>query len=79
MIPLDAAGIFAAALLLFLAPVFLVWIGFEMGRAKSQRRAQRGLAQCRLCGTTYPCAARRGIEACPSCGALNELNEPQFF
>lgn len=79
MIPLDAAGIFAAGLLVFLAPISLAWISFEMEKTWNERREIRGLSQCRLCGAMISGVRMGHIVNCPRCGALNETTKLKIF
>jgi len=79
MIALDAADIFVAGLLVFLAPVLLAWVGFEMERVWSEQRENRGLSQCRLCGNILSGVRRGETHRCRACGALNETSKFQTF
>jgi rubrerythrin len=79
MIPTSLPWLFTIYLLVFLAPVFALWIAFEMARQSRERQALRGLTRCAICGLRYPSKPTAAPRACPRCGTLNEHHELTFI
>jgi rRNA maturation endonuclease Nob1 len=59
-------------LMLSLAGVLLLWIGYEMLRKRHANAMSRVRVYCRICGTRYTDTSTEEILVCPVCGSRNE-------
>jgi len=72
MIPLEFRWIISIYLLVFLAAVFLVWVGYEMARIHRESHSLRHRLRCTICGMEYEDRTSTLLPRCPRCGSLNE-------
>lgn len=56
----------------FLAPVFIAWLCFEMGRRRRERLAFRHRLRCAICAFEFEDQSTDPLPRCPRCGSLNE-------
>lgn len=72
MIALSPLGLIFLYLLLFLAAIFVVWIGSEMARTQRESRSRNYRFQCAVCGGRFEDRTATLLPRCPHCGNLNE-------
>ena len=79
MIPIELPWLVFVCLLVFLAGIFFVWIGYEIARRQRANRALRNRLRCRVCSMEFADNSRDSLAVCPQCGSLNERIKPAFF
>ena len=79
MIPIELPWLVFVCLLVFLAGIFFVWIGYEIARRQKATRALRNCLRCRVCSMEFCDNSPASLAACPRCGSLNERLKPAFF
>lgn len=62
-------------LVLSLAGVLVLWIGYEMLRKRRANAVARERVYCRICGSRYTDASAAELMNCPVCGSRNERQE----
>ena len=79
MIPIELSWLVFVCLLVFLAGIFFVWIGYEVARRKASNRSVRNRLRCRVCSMDFGDDSPSTLATCPRCGSLNERIKPAFF
>ena len=79
MIPIELSWLVFVCLLVFLAGIFFVWIGYEIARRQTANRSLRNRLRCRVCSMEFADGSPADLVACPRCGSLNERIKPAFF
>lgn len=72
MIRLSLPGLVFVYLLVFLATIFVIWIGYEMARRFREGRSQRHRLRCAICSMEFEDRTPTVLPRCPRCGSLNE-------
>jgi len=73
MIPLPVGDIFFLYLFLFLAVLFVVWMGFEhASRSKHYEPPVKKGFRCPICACTYTADRDEPVHRCPRCGSLQD-------
>ena len=72
MIRLTFAWFILFYLLVFLAAIFAVWIGYEMARRKREIKSVQYRLRCGICCTEFEDRSANPLPCCPRCGSLNE-------
>jgi rRNA maturation endonuclease Nob1 len=62
-------------LMLSLAGVLMLWIGYEMLRKRHANSVARVRVYCRICCTRYTDPGKEELLVCPVCGSKNERTE----
>jgi hypothetical protein len=79
MIPISLSWLVFICLLVFLAGIFFVWIGYELARRQQARRSIHNLLRCRVCSMEFSDESTDSLAKCPRCGSQNERQSPDFF
>ncbi|MEO6260992.1 MAG: hypothetical protein ABIP32_00590 [Chthoniobacterales bacterium] len=58
--------------LVFLAAIFMVWIGYEMARRKREVKSLRYRIRCGICCNEFEDRSTNPVPACPHCGSLTQ-------
>jgi len=72
MIRVTFAWFILFYLLVFLAAIFAVWIGYEMARRKREMKWMQYRVRCGICCTEFEDRTANAIPRCPHCGSLNQ-------
>lgn len=72
MISISFPWFVAIYLALFLAGVFILWLGYEWMRRSQAYRDARTRVFCRICGSRYKDTSSSVLLDCPVCGSRNE-------
>jgi hypothetical protein len=72
MIPITLSWFVFVYLAVFLAAIFILWIGYEMLLHRRSNAIARNRVFCRICGSRYTDISSAELIHCPSCGSLNE-------
>ncbi|MEI6278254.1 MAG: hypothetical protein WCQ16_02580 [Verrucomicrobiae bacterium] len=79
MIPIHLEWLAFVCLLIFLAGIFFVWIGYEVVRRRRDRHAVRHRLRCPVCCMEFEDPSPTPLAVCPRCGSLNERVKPVSF
>ena len=79
MIPIELSWLVFVCLLVFLAGIFFVWIGYEIVRRQRANRALWNRLRCRVCSMEFADDSPDSLAICPRCGSFNERVKPAFF
>jgi hypothetical protein len=72
MIEMPLPWLVFSALLIFLAGIFLVWIGYELFKRSQERQRHQNWIRCRLCAFRFQGEVDKDLQICPQCGASND-------
>lgn len=72
MIRMPLPWLVFTALVIFLAGIVLVWIGYEIARRWQEARRRRHSIACRVCSFHFKADPAEELPVCPQCGARNE-------
>ena len=79
MIPLELSWLVFTGLLVMLAGIVLVWIGYEILRRAREASIFRGKVRCALCAFLYAPETGVDLPACPQCGHKNERDSVKIY
>jgi hypothetical protein len=79
MIRMQLPWLVFTGLLIFLAGILLVWIGYEIARRHRERGKLRHWIQCPVCSLQYRAAPSTPLTRCPQCNSLNEHIPVRIF
>jgi hypothetical protein len=66
-------------LVIFLAGILVLWVGYEMLQKYISLTAASQNFFCRICGASLTDSRDDAVLKCPSCGSLNERNHQGGF
>lgn len=72
MIRMPLPWLVFTALVIFLAGILLVWIGYEIAKRRSEAVRRRDWIRCRLCAFHFKADPAEALPVCPQCGGRNE-------
>jgi len=72
MIRMPLPWLVFTALVIFLAGIVIVWIGYEIARRHRETRRRQHWIACRLCSFHFKAEPAETLPVCPQCGAKNE-------
>lgn len=72
MIRMPLPWLVFTALVIFLAGIVLVWIGYEIVRRQREAHRLRDWIFCRLCSFRFKAEPTERLPVCPQCGSRNE-------
>jgi rRNA maturation endonuclease Nob1 len=72
MIRISFAWFIFFYLLVFLAAIFAVWIGYEMARRNREVKALRHRIRCGICCAEFEDRSSDSSPRCPRCGSITE-------
>ena len=72
MIRMELPWLVFMALLIFLAGIVLVWIGYEIARRRRVAERHRHWICCRVCSFHFKADPNQKLPVCPQCGSANE-------
>lgn len=70
MIHVTFAWFILFYLLVFLATIFTVWIGYEMARRKREMKSLQHRVRCGICCAEFEDRTTNPVPQCPRCGSL---------
>jgi hypothetical protein len=79
MIPISIPWLVFAALIVFLAGIFFVWICYEIARKRHAANDRKDFIQCHLCARKFTAERLVSLPLCPYCGSPNEHIPPRLF
>jgi uncharacterized paraquat-inducible protein A len=72
MIRMPLPWLVFTALVIFLAGIVLVWIGYEIAKRRREAARRRHWIACRACSFHFKAEPSESLPVCPQCGARNE-------
>ncbi len=72
MIRMPLPWLVFTALVIFLAGIVIVWIGYEIARRHREVKRRRDWIACRLCSFHFKAEPAEPLPECPQCRARNE-------